>query len=309
MFLLISIVSGIAKVFRYWQVVFLFVLVQLFFAWIFAVPLNSALHEAWDHSLIGSQAAADSSLQRVAWDELIAGDAASLGAVYSFSYMVLLGFGYLVVSVLFVGGALPLYGGFDLKFNWERFWGNASKYFRPFVGLAIIAALLFLVANLASTLVDDMLADAMVDSNDEPSIFITNVLVTGGFRFLFFSLIVMIFQYAKVIAATEHLRNVVYLTMKAFSFVTRNFLRVLVLFLLLALLEFGINALDVGVWFFLLAGQDTWVLTAWLVFITTLLIIVKLSFLSCQLTFYCEMRRRVEETGAIRIGDSNYTTY
>ena len=263
-------------------------------------------HLQWDHSLVGDQLGAHPGMESAVWDEVLIANAGRMDAIYGPALMLGAGAVYVLLSLLAVAGALPLYAGLDLKFNWERFWSDASRYFRPFLGLAVVAAFLFLAADWAAELVDALIAESVAGSNDEPMLFTSSVLLSGGLRFGLFALIVMVFQYAKAIAAARQVRNIFFLVRRAFAFVSRHFLAALLLFSMFCLLELGINALDIAVWHFLLPGADTLAQWAWLAFVTALLVVNKLAFFAGQLLFYTETRRRADEHGSISIAEADY---
>ena len=303
MTVVLSLAKGISKALRNWQVIALLVLVQLVVAFLLSVPLSSVLHQRWDRSLIGAQLASegvDAGMERTVWDETLYGDRGHLHGLYSDLFMWVSGLVYALVCVLVIAGALPLYSGLDLKFSWDRFWANASRYFRPFFFLAIFAALLFWAADFGTVVVDSLMAEAGAGSDDEPMLFLTNVILTGGLRFLLFGFVVLVFQYAKVVAAAEQVRNIVYLIHKAFVFVGRHFLSAVLLFLVLSILELGVCAVDVAVWSYLLPRFDLAIRLAWLVLITVVLVVLKLSFFACQLNLYVDIRRR--SGGLWRVG-------
>lgn len=308
MILLITFFKGLAKVFRYWQIVALLAIIQIFAAWLLAAPLVTAVHQQWDHSLIGSQLGLVAGMKVMVYDELLIGHSADLNGFYSTAFMFVVALGYILFNIWVVAGALRLYSGLDLKFNWDRFWSDASRFFRPFVGLAIIAAAMYFIVDTISVGVNNLVADSLRNSNDETANFLTGVVFTGGLRFLLFYFVLMVFDYAKAISAAEQLRNVIYVMRSTISFVARNFLKVLALFAILGLLEFGIASLDVAAWQYFLADAGQELRWGWLILITLLLSAVKLGFLSCQLVYYVETRRRESESGGIRIS-SNLLSY
>ena len=306
MIVLIPLLKGFVKTLRNWQVIAVLVLVQLIGAWLMAMPLTSEFHRAWDHSLLAEDSAARPELAGAALDEVLIERHEFLGAMYSPTFIAMSGLAYVLFSLMVLAGALPLYSGLDLKFSWDRFWANASRYFRPFVGLAIIAAVAFWAAAAAADLFEGAVKDALIGNNDEASVFITGVLVTGAFRFIIFSLVMMIFQYAKVIAAAEGLRNIIYLTRRAVVFVLRNFVVALVLFSLLGAIEVGIVALDSAVWHFVMPGAGNAVSLTWLVLMTAMLITVKLSFFSSQLLLFDEISRRASDGVRVDLDSRQY---
>ncbi|HUX07061.1 MAG TPA: hypothetical protein VMX35_07065 [Acidobacteriota bacterium] len=308
MILLVTLLKGLAKALRYWQPIAFLVLVQLVLAWLVASPLTMEMHRAWDHSTIAHDPEILPAMQGIAMDELMLAGQERFESLYNPLFMAIAGVIYVLFSMLVLAGVLPLYAGLDLKFNWERFWGNASRYFRPFIGLAVLAALLFWAADLASELVDAFVKDALAGSDDEFSVFVTGTLAVGAFRFLLFSLIVLVFQYAKVIAAAEGLRNIIYLTRKAFGFVSRFFVVAVILFSLLGLIEFGIVALDAAVWNYALPGADSLFGWGWLVLVMLLLSAVKLSFFSSQVLLYTEISRRASEGVRVELNSGSYET-
>jgi hypothetical protein len=308
---LFALVKGIEKVVRNWQVIVLLLIVQITLACLLAAPMGATLHKQWDHSMIGRQLATDGmdpGLYRSIWDETKAIHGGHLGVTYDSLLMWLAGILYVIVCILIIAGALPLYTGLDLKFTWDRFWVNASRYFRSYVGLAILAGILFFAADFAALTVDSLIAEAGANSDDEPMVFLTGVVLTGGFRFLLFGLIVLVFQYAKVVAAAESLRNIIYLVRKAFSFVSRHFLTAVLLFICLGLIDLGINALDTAVWYYLMPGLEIWIQWSWLIAVTALLVIVKLSMLSCQLQLFVEIRRRSGDRWRVQLDSDSYAT-
>lgn len=308
MILLRTFFRGLAKVFRYWQIVVLLAVVQIFAAWLLAAPLASTMHHQWDHSLIGSQLTLRADMKTLAVDELIVGHSVGLQGFYNTTFMFIAALGYILFNIWVIAGALRLYSGLDLKFNWDRFWSDASRFFRPFIGLAIIAAAMYFIADTISVGVNNLVADSLRNSNDEAANFLTGIVFTGALRFLLFYFVLLVFDYAKAISAAEQLRNVLYVMRSTVTFVSRNFFKVLVLFAILGLLEFGITALDVAVWQSFLTGADQVLRWGWLVLITLLLTAVKLGFLSCQLVYYVETSRRESESGGIRIS-SNLMSY
>jgi hypothetical protein len=304
--LLITLLQGLAKAFRYWQPILLLVVVQLLLAWMMAWPLAVEMHARWDHSTITENLDKLPAMRGMVLDELLSAEKESLDRNLSPLFTSLTGVVYILFSMLALAGILPLYVGLDLKFNWDRFWVNASRYFRPFIGLAIIAALLFWAADLASGVLNTLVNEALAGSDDEFSIFVTGVVVTAGFRFLMFALIVLVFQYAKVIAAAEGLRNIIYLVRKGLWFVSRHFVIALMLFSLLGLIEFGVTALDAAVWYYVLPGADGIVGWIWLALVSFLLVGVKLSFFSSQLLYYVEATRRASDGVRVELDTGSY---
>lgn len=297
---------GIAKVLRYWQVALLIVVLQLFAGWLLAFPLTSAMHETWDHSLLGEHVARGDFLPSVAVGELLVHTGNEMSALYRLPFMIAFGGAYLVIQIFIIAGLLPLYSGLDLKFNWDRYWSDAARYFRPFLGLAIVAMFFFYGAHLLSTATLNLVTESVAGSNDEAAVFVSTVLFTTGFRFLLFSLVVMVFQYAKIISASEQLRNIIYLVRRAFAFVARNFLRALLLFFMLGLLEMGITAMDVAVWHYMLQDAGVVAQWIWIAVVTAALTMARLAFFSAQSVFFNEARRKESEAGSIRVSSGTY---
>lgn len=309
MTVVVSLLNGLEKVLRNWQVVILLVVVQLTAAVLMSSPLAVLVHQQWDHSLVGEHAGlqdADPGFERTVWEENLVSRIFLLRGIYGGFQLWVAALVYIAISLLILAGVLPLYTGLDLKFSWERFWTNASRYFRSFLGLALIAALLFWAADFASVTLDAFIADAVAGSDDEPMVFLTSVVITGGFRFIVFGLIVLVFQYAKAIAASEGLRNIFYLTRKAFTFVSRYFFGAALLFVILSLLELGINALDVAVWYYVLPGSEFWVHMTWLAAVTVLLVIIKLAFLAGAMKFFDETQRRTDDRWRVQLDSGSY---
>lgn len=306
MVLLFTILAGLIKVLRYWQVLVLLVALQLGAAWLLGSPFATSIHTGWDHSLIADQLAAQNLQPVTAWDEMLVGNAGTMALVYNTPQMLASGLAYLLISIFILAGALPLYSGLDLKFNWDRLWADAARYFRPFLGLAIIAAAFYFMLNSLTVIIDGMVAESMMNSDDELANFVSGVIFTGGLRFALFALVVMVFQYAKIVAASDQLRNVIYLVRRAFIFVSRHFVMAILLFFVIALVEFGITAMDLAVWHYLLPGSATWVQWTWLVVSTFLLVMVKMSYFSCQLMYYIESKRRETESSGVRLSSSSF---
>jgi hypothetical protein len=243
----------------------------------------------------------------VVQDELLIASESSMEVIYRQPYFIVSGLGYLFVSMFILAGLLPLYAGLDLKFNWDRFWSDAARFIKPFIGLAIISVAFFALADLLSSITRSFVIESLANSNDEPVIFVSTILFTHALRFILFALVVMIFQYAKIISATEQLRNVIYLIRHAFSFVGRFFLKAIILYAILSALEFGVLILDISVWHYMLPKTDMWIQLLWIITATLLFVIVKFCFFACQSLFYEETRRVESESGSIRLGDSSYS--
>lgn len=252
MTILINFVSGLAKVLRYWQVIVLMVLVQIFAGWLLASPLSLSMHSQWDHSLMSIQVQENPNINSALIDELLIQDSSQMEPIYKLPMMLVGGGGYLLFSIFLLAGALPLYSGLDLKFNWDRFWMDAARYFRPFIGLALIAFVLFLGVDYLANGVKDLVAKATAGSNDEASLFVSNVILVDGLRYFLFALVVLVFQYAKIVSASEQLRNIIYLVRQSFTFVIRNFFNVILLFIIISIVDFGICALDLAVWHYMI---------------------------------------------------------
>lgn len=306
MVLLFTLLTGLIKVLRYWQVLILLVALQLCAAWLLGSPFATSIHTSWDHSMIAGQLNAQNIQQVTAWDEMLTGNATTMSLVYNTPQMLASGLAYLLISIFILAGTLPLYSGLDLKFNWDRLWADAARYFRPFLGLALIAGFFYFLINSFTVFVDGMVAESMSTSDDELANFVSGALFTGGLRFLLFALVVMLFQYAKIVAATDQLRNVIYLIRRAFIFVSRHFIMAILLFSVLALVEFGFNAMDLAVWHYLLPGSATWVQWTWLIVSTFLLMMMKMSYFACQLMYFVESKRRENESGSVRLSSSSF---
>jgi hypothetical protein len=306
-FIILTVVSGIGKVLRYWQAILLLAVVQLFAAWILANPLTSTIHDTWDHSMIVDSVTAGNMPLSVVQDELLISSDSSMEIIYHRTLFIVTGLGYLFVSMFILAGLLPLYAGLDLKFNWDRFWSDAARFYKPFIGLAIISIAFYAAADFISNTTRSFVIDSLANSNDEAIVFIATVLFTHALRFILFALVVMIFQYAKIISATEQLRNVIYLIRRAFSFVGKFFLKIIILYAILSVLEFGVLLLDISVWHYMLAKTDMWIQLLWIVVATLLFVVVKFSFFACQSILYEETRRVESESGSIRLGDSSYS--
>lgn len=78
---------GIAKVLRYWQVVLLIVILQLFAGWLLAYPLTSSMHATWDHSLMGEHVARGDFLPSVAVGELLTQTSGEMTAQYNLPFI------------------------------------------------------------------------------------------------------------------------------------------------------------------------------------------------------------------------------
>ena len=308
--LLVTVISGFIKVWRYWQVLLILVVVQLFAAWLISVPMGETMQEQWDYSLIGEQLSESGILQSTVYEEFIIGNAGQMQNIYNKEIMIVYGVLLAIFSVFVLAGALPLYCGLDLKFHWDRLWSDSARFFKAFLGLSIISAIFLWLVHLLSNTINDLVANAIVNNNDELTVFITGTLFTNGLRFLLFSLIVMVFQYAKIASASEQLRNLIYLVTRAFSFVGRHFLKVLILFVMINILDIGMNLLDHAVWHYWIADSDIIVQWIWIIFVTIVLVSIKLSYFSSQLILYVETRRKESETGGVRIsgGSGGYSS-
>lgn len=297
--LIFSLVAGFAKVLRGWQAAALLALLQLVLAFLLSSPMAAEMHGRWDSSLVDENLASRPQLQSTVWEEALPAGRELSGTLLSRPYLFAFAVIYIVLNILVLAGVVPLYTGLDLKFTWDRFWVNASRYFRVYIGLAVLAALLFWAADLSIGLFEDVVEEALAASDDEPMIFVTRLLVSGGLRLFVFSLIVLVFQYAKVISAAEEIRNVIYLVRRAFFFISRYFVSVFLLFAILSLLDLGLAAADVAIWYFALPDLAPPLHWAWLIGSTLLMVTIKLSFYACQLLLFVETLRRADDKGRI----------
>ena len=300
MSIIINFLSGIAKVLRYWQVIVLMVLVQIFAGWLLASPLSLSMHESWDQSLIHQNMAADPALASTVLDELLIKDSSHIESIYKLPMMLVGGGGYLLFSIFLLAGAMPLYSGLDLKFNWDRFWSDAARYFRPFIGLALISFVLFVGADYLAAGIRDLVSNATANSNDEASLFVSNVILVDGLRYFLFALIVLVFQYAKIVSAAEQLRNIIYLVRRSFSFVIRHFFKVFLLFLVISIIDAGICALDHAVWNYMIPDMGIEVQWVWLIVSTFIFGVVKFTYFAAQMVNFLDIRRRTSESAGIR---------
>lgn len=304
-------ISGFRKTFRYWNVIILLTVIQLLFSWFFALPMIEAFDQQWSSSLLPSQMADHGMMPSLAVSELFINVSQQMSNHYSSGLFIAVGLFYLIVCMFVLAGSLPLYSGLDLKFNWERFLSDGARLFRPFLGLAVISVLFFVLADLISASVNEVVHQSMADSNDEASMFIIGVLFNTLLRYFLFSMVVMIFMQAKICSASEQLRNVIYVIRRAVSFVIKHLLSVLSLFLLVALLEFLIVMLDVSIWHYMLAESSFVVQLVWLVFSTMLLVTIKLLYFASQSQLYNETKRIENDASSIKEfgrSDSSYTT-
>lgn len=312
MSIIINFLSGVAKVLRYWQVIVLMVIAQLFAGWLLASPLSLSMHNSWDHSLINGAVAQNQVLTSTVVDELLIKNSDQMESIYKLPMMLVGGGGYLLFSIFLLAGAMPLYSGLDLKFNWDRFWSDAARYFRPFVGLAAIAFILFFGADYLANGVKNVVASSTAGSNDEASLFVSNVILVDGLRYFLFALIMLVFQYAKIVSAAEQLRNIIYLIRRSFSFVIKHFFKVILLFSVICLVDMGISALDMAVWQYMIADMGIGVQWFWLIFSTFLFGVIKFTYLAAQMVNFLDIKRRVSESRGIKgsgiSGPSGYSS-
>lgn len=295
--------------FRYWNVIVLFVLVQLLFGWLFSQPLVVEMNSQWSHSLLPAEAGEHGILAASLWDELLIAISGGMDLYFSPFFLGGMALLYILVSMFLLAGTLPLYSGLDLKFNWERFLSDGARLFQPFLGLAVISVLLFVAADFASDSVRTLIQDSLADSNDEASKFISGVLFTGLLRFLLFSLVILLFQYAKIISASEQLRSVFYLLKNALSFFSRHFLLVLALFALVGVLELLFILLDTAVWHFMIPEESIVIRLIWLIASSSTFVFLKLLYFATQTMAYKEIKRTEYEANSVQEVSRSESSY
>jgi len=288
------------RVLRYWNVILLLTIVQLAIGWIMSLPMAHSFGEAWNFSLLPSQMQEQGFSATLAYQEVLTGAIVQQGNFYSVTMISILALLYLACVIFIIAGTLPLYGGLDLKFNWERFLSDGARFFRPFLLLAIISLLFFWLADVITTSITDLVNDSLAESNDEATIFFSGLIFTNVLRFIVFSLMVMIFQYAKIAGAVEQLRNILYLLRRSAGFISKHLLQVLAVFAIITILDVLVHLLDKAIWYYMTPGDSLLIQSIWLIISTALLVFIKLVFFGAQVQLYGETRRRETESSSIK---------
>jgi hypothetical protein len=306
---IITILIGFFKAFRYWHVIVFTVLIQLAFGWLLAFPMVSVMEQQWDHSMLPLQIEGSGFTQAMVFDELLNNNFSAISNSYQSPLFLFIGISFILISTFILAGLLPLYFGLDLKFNWDRFWSDGARSFRSFLALIVIAIPFFVLADFISNLADKYLILPLAVGNSEAAQFVTVAILSNGFRFFLFALVVILFQYAKIVSASQQLRNVFYLIRNAFTFVGKHFFRIILIFLILAILDQGLFMLDTVIWTYLVQDAGVGFQWAWLLISSFLMIFMKFSYFACQGMLYVELKRRDVESGSVRNPDKHRFDY
>jgi len=199
-----------------------------------------------------------------------------------------LGILYLIINIFLTGGIVASLAA-ERQVSLRRFFYSASRYFwrylRLFVLLAVVVGLVLAGYNLwLDGLVDNLRKDSTTDvaSFLWRALAVTLVLV-------FVSLIMMVFDYAKIRTVVDGRRSVIFATCVAFGFSFRRFLRTVTLFYF--------NLVIVGILFAIYLIVENQFSNATIGSMVSLFVVqqifivsriwMRLSFFATQMAFYC----------------------
>jgi len=199
---------------------------------------------------------------------------------------------YLIVNVFLAGGIVATLAA-EHRVSLRRFLNSASRYFVRYLRLLIFLVVVIGLAAVGyKTWVKPFVEDLREDATTDVASFLWRVL-SAVFILMLASLILMVFDYAKIRTVVDARRSMILAAASAFAFSFRRFWRtvrlfylnlgfVSVLFILYLLVENQFsNATKASTWG-LFAVQQIFILSR---------IWMKLSFFSTQLVFYQSVSR------------------
>ena len=275
--------NGMARIWFHKRLVLWLYLINLAFAAVLVIPLRNVVSEISKTDLA---------------DEFVSGFAVDSFAIFWSEHssafkslgVAALGLGvlYLIVNIFLTGGLIASLTA-ERRVSLRRFVHSAGRYFwrylRLFVLLVVVIGLVVAGYNLwLSEFVEDLRKSATTDVAS----FLWRAAAVGVLLVLV-SLVLMVFDYAKIRTVVDGRRSVIIATCVAFGFSFRRFLRTVTLFYF--------NLVIVGILFaiyLIVENQFSNATTASMVslFVVQQIFIVsriwmRLSFFATQMAFYC----------------------
>jgi hypothetical protein len=223
-----SLKESIKDTFRNIKLLALLYVINLLFAVIISIPFKNILTGSFSKVKVSKDLI--ESFSFTAFIDFLNINGAAIGVV--FSYLLPIGFLYLILNFYLSGGILSIWKSDKKIFDKNIFFSNCSEYFFRFIKIfLLILFLIFIICIITIILffVVDSINES-VYSNDTANILILSAVVV--FLFLI-SICVIIYDYARIIlvkdVVTESNKSVIY----SMKFVFKNIFSVYGMFLLI----------------------------------------------------------------------------
>lgn len=143
-----------------------------------------------------------------------------------------LGLFYFLFTVFFAGGVIKSFEGSIIKSKTQAFFGGCAKFFFRFLRLGIYTLTLQLIIHSTIAAVFGIFTSNLIETSAEPSIF-TLLVVWFSIHLLFFIIISIISDYAKIILVKEDSGRVWKALLESLIFTFRRFHFVFLLYIIL----------------------------------------------------------------------------
>ncbi len=199
-----------------WQIVLLIFLTNAGLGLILAFPAFSTLQNASHNSLIFNDLVRD--FDFTAFNDFLNNGAKSLKPLLPMS-LVLSGI-YVLLNIFFSGGILSQFTVRD-TFRISDFLKNSIRYFLPFLAIFLLQ-LIFIIFAFATSIVLFVLFGVKSDGLTEPK-FLLWMLIPSSFTFYYFTYLLNVGDYARVLLHRDNLLNPWKAFWRASKYVFANF--------------------------------------------------------------------------------------
>jgi hypothetical protein len=226
-----SLKEGIKDTFRNSKLLALLYIVNLLFAIVITIPFKNILTESF--SRVKASETLISNFSFTAFVDFLSSNGAQLRVV--FSYLLPIGFLYLILNLFLSGGILSIWRT-DIKiFDKNIFFGNCAEYFFKFIKIFLLIIILILIVCIVCFILFGVI-DSINESVYSSDIANLLILLCAGVMLFFISICILIYDYARIIlvkdVVTKSTRSVFY----SIRFILKNFFGVYCIFLSVLLL-------------------------------------------------------------------------
>ena len=199
-----------------WQIVLLIFLTNVGLGLVLAFPAFSTLQKTSHNSLIFNNLVSD--FDFTAFNDFLNNGAKSLKPLLPMS-LILSGI-YVLLNIFFSGGVLSQFTVRD-TFRVSDFLKNSTRYFLPFSAIFLLQLILIIFA-FATSIVLFGVFGVIADGDTEPK-FVAWMLLPSGFMFYYFTYLLNVGDYARVLLHRDSLLNPWKAFWRASRYVFANF--------------------------------------------------------------------------------------
>lgn len=235
-----SFLAGVGRASRSWWIILLLLAVNLLVALPIVTPIFVLIVQTTSHRQAAETMISDTLdpywLADFINQQLSGESLASVGGQFG-ALLLVMGISSLLLNTLFAGGVLEVFAN-DERFTMRRFWAGCGAYFWRFFRLLLISLLFYGLAYLIYFLVSIPIDSAKAHSAAFTSVFYKRWMAIA-LLVLLFSLVNMIFDYARIGAVVGARRRMFRESIGATRFALRNFFGAYSLYWLIGLIGLG----------------------------------------------------------------------